>query len=682
MGIMWGEVASSALERVGENVSADLERARSRRQAIIDASVQDMFTSGKEAFAKRKLEREGIQDNIKYFQSMGFDRDTTEQLVSLSSTEIDKLKIKLEDGQKFASIEEKREFDPYASINLPDPNDTKHSVPLSVNFAKNMSKEEQISAMSNVSQKERKRLFEKAKELGIEVPDFTMSPPLGEDFEGYFQRQRDLTVQALLAVQRMEQVEESQTSDYDTWEDSVFANIIGKIDHTKFPDSKAEKSFGDNFRTELRDNFGWAGGEQEEALRQAALLFPGKSAAELRSVLDPTLYERPETIVPPEYEIGYTKAEELALKTSMINMEDADLRLKSARRIEEQTTATLSSLREKETDENIRSTMFPLSGGRLASGTMTYGQYKEQVALEASIATLQYNEHRKNLSRQTPVSVQTRIKNNASIRSSNLTGAEVNLNRLEEIVFKSPASTQATIGDKVALAATGIHKEFDWTGDTIHLETGVSHLSQDLTLWLVFKQIQQASIKGDEGVRSLVSNNFSNISSIVDMDKDGGFTTSIGKVEATKALLRDNIDALIALDGRTTSVQEGINELREHHVKAMRNNIGADEYNLPLVFTTKGQSDDDDDDDDDQDEPTVLTNLSDVSDQEINEILKDGVNQITNKIRENSRLTDFIRETYPHMDLGKLQEYIELPQRDSITTGNLMSMIREYAESR
>ena len=67
MGIMWGEVASSALERVGENVSADLERARARRQAIIDTSIQDMFTSGKEAFAKRKLEREGIQDNIKDF---------------------------------------------------------------------------------------------------------------------------------------------------------------------------------------------------------------------------------------------------------------------------------------------------------------------------------------------------------------------------------------------------------------------------------------------------------------------------------------------------------------------------------------------------------------------------------------------------------------------------------------
>ena len=129
MGIMWGEVASSALERVGENVSADLERARARRQAIIDASVQDMFTSGKEAFAKRKLEREGIQDNIQYFQSMGFDRDTIEQLVSLSSTEIDKIKLSLEDGQKFASLEEKKEFDPYASINLPDPNDPKHSVP-------------------------------------------------------------------------------------------------------------------------------------------------------------------------------------------------------------------------------------------------------------------------------------------------------------------------------------------------------------------------------------------------------------------------------------------------------------------------------------------------------------------------------------------------------------------------
>ena len=560
---MWGEVASSALERVGENVSADLERARARRQAIIDASVQDMFTSGKEAFSKRQLEREGIQDNIQYFKSMGFDRDTIEQLVSLSSTEIDKIKLSLDDGRKAALLQQKPdqsqlEYDPYSILpNRTDPRNLENAEI----FVENISPAARTEAINALPLGERDRLLQKAKGLGIVIMDKNKS----------LEENKAMAKEAILKVQRMEQVEESQTSDYSKWEDSVLANVIGKIDHTKFPDSEAEKSFGDNFRTSLRDNFGWAGGEQEEALRQAALLFPGKSAAELRSVLDPTLYERPETIAPLEYEIGYTELEQRQIKTAAVTLDKVTLELDILRDAKAQDDQLMSALRTE-----IGNDKYGTIDGELVSGDLTVGRFGQLKKIEQADLQSELNRARVN-----PEDTSATAARNIKLTFTslvNMSGADSSkLDHTYDSMswLKDPEYPEIAAQDIATRANYDVNKNFK-NRDNYAKMMIRNNLARDMFLAKVYMDIK-SNITDEDKLNTVLDNlgNDDTVKAYIENDPVAAFI--IGLPSITKDAIKNNKDALSAiLTDRTRSnyyipitenyVKNVSEEKTDHHI--------------------------------------------------------------------------------------------------------------------
>ena len=686
MGIMWGEVASSALERVGENVSADLERARSRRQAIIDASVQDMFTSGKEAFAKRKLEREGIQDNIQYFQSMGFDRDTIEQLVSLSSTEIDKIKLSLDDGRKAASLEEKPdqsqlEYDPYSI--LPNRTDPRNLESAEI-FVENISPAARTEAINALPLGERDRLLQKAKGLGIVIMDTNKS----------LEENKAMAKEAILKVQRMEQVEESQTSDYDTWEDSVLANIIGKIDHSKFPDSKAEKSFGDNFRTSLRDNFGWAGGEQEEALRQAALLFPGKSAAELKAVLDPTLaadmggYERPETIAPLEYEIGYTELEQRQLKTAAVNLDKATLELDILTDAKAQDDQLISALRIE-----IGNDKYGTIDGELVSGDLTVGKFRQLKKLEIEDMEGLFSKRRMEQQLMAPTGTQSRLLRNALATANTITGAKIQSDEYGRYLLGTGKPEAELIAREASDNASTLVNNFDWKGNETIFSSPTNDLTRDITIWLMYSNLRNVAA-GDNpedkrrAVQNLVTSDFANLQQgWAKENADLSFANHI-KTEnpAAVSLIKNNIEKLMKLDKDVEgSKQKGIHTLLTNATEVLEANMElkvGDRKSTSYFGGLGGFSETVEPPETLEPEKATEDEMQsemDITDVEVNEILSGGIKEITNKIRENSRLDAFITSKYPTLDRGELHKHLVTVHRQ-IEAKDLMRIIRLFAE--
>ena len=528
MGLDWGRVASGALGTIGDNINVDRERARSRRQGIIDASVQDMFTSGKEAFSKRQLEREGIQENIEYFKSMGFDRGTIEQLVALSPTEIDKLKLRVDDGQKFASLEDKP-FDAYGSINVTDPSkdvltSKLSSAKISVN---NMPEADRIETLNSISKEERTRLIDKAYKLGIPTNAVTE------------EQKRNLGIDAILQVYQLE----ASKTNYEDWEDSVLDNIMGKIDPEKFKDNREEKSFGDNFRTSLRDNFGWAGGEQEEALRQAALLFPGKSAAELRAVLDPTLYERDKSIEPLEYRLGYTALEERQFKTAAVTLEKATLEFNILTEAKAQNDQPMSALRLE-----LNNPKFGTIDGELVGDDLTVGRYEELKKLEIDDLTAQST--RKRLDRAGEDTSATASRNIKDTYGALQSIAGTDSSKLDPTVYdsiswlKDPEYPEITAKDIATQANFNVNKNFsnmDPYAKTIIRD----NMARDMFIAKVYMDIM---LHTNENKLNDVLDNLDNrdtVKSLVGKDEVAAFV--IGLPAITKDAIKNNKDALGAM---------------------------------------------------------------------------------------------------------------------------------------
>jgi len=490
MGIIWGEVASGALAKVGQEVRLDQQRARERRQNIINIGTENMFNQGKEEFSKRKKKRESLKGYIKFFETMGFNRNDIQKIVSLPEEDLNTMKLSLQEGQKYATEEDP--FDAAAFLSMP--------------------------------------VDEAARGITGEKP-----------------------------------------KSYNEWETSVLNNVMGKINPNKFKNSSEENSFMTNFRSSLRNQFGWSGGEREESLQTAALL-SGKTPAELEAALTDS-YERAD-ITPPQYTIPLTGKEKLDFDNTKITYENNKFQYEQARKLKENDNKTLGQLRKEYGSPNY----FEINN-ELAPDGMSYGKYKEMLLLNTKVFENRFQMYRaENIGKKTPAQEQKQL-NQSKKSAALILGGKIETDRITgAVLYSNQSDRRSLISDFAAADAVSVMPSLNNIKDNVgHESNALASITQDMVVWRTYLTLRQ-SISGNEdrktqSMKALLNPNkpFGNINATFGQDSFGAnFASEISGRPLLSNLLTTNMENLenlyLKVEG---NLGAGINNIQQFHIDSI-----------------------------------------------------------------------------------------------------------------
>ena len=468
MGIIWGEVASGALAKVGQEVRLDQQRARERRQNIIDERANIMFQQGTTLFNARRDERNKLKDKISTLSGMNFNRQDIRMLASLPEKKLDQVLLSIEEGQKKAKLETKP-FDAASYISMP--------------------------------------VDETAR--GI-----TKTDPMS----------------------------------YSDWEDSLLNDIMGTVNPNKFKSSKEEQNFSNSFRNSLRNQFGWAGGESEEALQTAALL-SGKSPAELQAVLDDD-YERAD-IDPPQYTIPYSQTEELNIQNLQLTYETNQLNLEALRAEKIADNQTIGQLRKRFNNPN-----YGVLRGELAPANMTVKEYRDNIGYHQTELGIIAKERKLADVGKPTLAEQNNTSKKAAILTNELLGKQTKYDMVGGVRMKGKdidplaASLLQTVSTN---ALNVVNNSPNLTNDVPNKDAALQAIIPDLVLFETFSILRDRipasnDAERDKQIKKLLSSDepFSNIKSIYSDNTIGeNFALLVKKNAVLQELIVKNGDALL-----------------------------------------------------------------------------------------------------------------------------------------
>jgi len=468
MGIIWGEVASGALAKVGQEVRLDQQRARERRQNIIDERANIMFQQGTTLFNARRDERNKLKDKISTLSGMNFNRQDIRMLASLPEKKLDQVLLSIEEGQKKAKLETKP-FDAASYISMP--------------------------------------VDETAR--GI-----TKTDPMS----------------------------------YSDWEDSLLNDIMGTVNPNKFKSSKEEQNFSNSFRNSLRNQFGWAGGESEEALQTAALL-SGKSPAELQAVLDDD-YERAD-IDPPQYTIPYSQTEELNIQNLELTYETNKLTLEALKVAKIADNETIGQLRKRFNNPN-----YGVLRGELAPANMTVKEYRDNIGYHQTELGIEAKKRKLDDFGKPTLAEQNNTSKKAAILTNELLGetpqydSAFNIRLSGQGIDPLAASLLQTVSTN---ALNVVNNSPNLTNDVPNTDAALQAIIPDLVLFETFSILRDRipasnDAERDKQIKKLLSSDepFSNIKSIYSGNTIGeNFALLVKKNAVLQELIVKNGDALL-----------------------------------------------------------------------------------------------------------------------------------------
>jgi hypothetical protein len=108
-------LVASTLGKIGTDIQEGIQEKQRRRNLLVNEQVKYMMERGGEEFNKRREQRRQVKDNIKYFETLGFNRRDIEKFVSLPQNRIEELQGYLDSGRKEAAMAE-MPFDAAAHI--------------------------------------------------------------------------------------------------------------------------------------------------------------------------------------------------------------------------------------------------------------------------------------------------------------------------------------------------------------------------------------------------------------------------------------------------------------------------------------------------------------------------------------------------------------------------------------
>ena len=468
MGIIWGEVASGALAKVGQEVRLDQQRARERRQNIIDERANIMFQQGTTLFNARRDERNKLKDKISTLSGMNFNRQDIRMLASLPEKKLDQVLLSIEEGQKKAKLETKP-FDAASYISMP--------------------------------------VDETAR--GI-----TKTDPMS----------------------------------YSDWEDSLLNDIMGTVNPNKFKSSKEEQNFSNSFRNSLRNQFGWAGGESEEALQTAALL-SGKSPAELQAVLDDD-YERAD-IDPPQYTIPYSQTEELNIQNLQLTYETNQLNLEALRAEKIADNQTIGQLRKRFNNPN-----YGVLRGELAPANMTVKEYRKNLGYHQTEIEMAVKERKLADVGKPTLAEQNNTAKYAVEVTNELLGKQTKYDMVGGVLMKGKdidplaANLLQTVSTN---ALNVVNNSRNLTNDVANTKAVIQAIVPDLVLFETFSILRDRipasnAAERDKQIKKLLSSDkpFSNIKSIYSDNIIGeNFASLVSDNAVLKERIVKNGDALL-----------------------------------------------------------------------------------------------------------------------------------------
>ena len=555
--IYWADVATSGLKRIGEDVRSDRELNQARRQRVIDVNVENMFSKGQEVFDARKIEREGLSEHIRYFQSLGLSREDIRKLAHLPQEKLEELESTLQEGQAHARYENKP-FDAYEHINMQRTTyaPTSNAEILKQTKGLDLGTPVEIQkAVDAISMQERYRLMNKAKEVGI---PYSVSG-------GTFEQNRTMGREAILKIKA---AEEAVKTPYNKWEDGVVQGVMGTLGSGKTGTSKEEKSFGDNFRDSLRKQFGWAGGEPEEALQTAASFFPGKTEAELQAALEDS-WER-ETIEPPQYTVPLGKIEQGQIKAAEISLKKARLELGILTDAKAQDDQPMSALRTQ-----IGNAEYGTIDGELVSGDLTVGKFRQLKKMEQENYLAEAQRLRA-YPQDTPATASRNVKSTYTSLAT-MTGADSPDPAVYDSIswLKDPEYPEITAQNIAIRANFDVNTHFS-NRDNYAKMLIRNNLARDMFIAKVYMDIKSNTI--DEDTLNTVIDNIGNkdtVKSNIANEQVAAFI--LGLPNITKDTIKNNKDVLRAmLTGSTGSnysipittdyVENMSEEKTDHHI--------------------------------------------------------------------------------------------------------------------
>ena len=110
-------LVASTLGNIGTDIQQSIQKNKERRNLLVNEQIKHMMEEGRTAFNNRKEQRRQVKDNIKYFETLGFNRRDIEKFVSLPQKRIEELQGYLDSGRKEAAMAE-MPFDAAAHIKL------------------------------------------------------------------------------------------------------------------------------------------------------------------------------------------------------------------------------------------------------------------------------------------------------------------------------------------------------------------------------------------------------------------------------------------------------------------------------------------------------------------------------------------------------------------------------------